>query len=149
MTASDWLWYLLVRGIDWLNPIIYAIGLVVAIKAYRWGRNRGYIAIAAFFALALYAYTFAPHVNRFLARTFWPQPPPTDEQTKAFNQELDALYEKYNPQPTAATRNVSFPLGPIILVAGLWSVARRERKKSEPAPSPYSSPAAGSESGEA
>lgn len=132
MTASDWFWYLLTLGIDWLNPIVYAIGLVVAISAYRRGRKKGYIAIAVFFALAVYAYTLAPHVNSFLTRNFWPQPVPTDEQTKAFNQKLEMLYEKYNPHPTAAPRNVSFPLGPIILVAGLWSVARREKKISEP-----------------
>ena len=149
MTATDWFWYLLIHGIDWLNPIIYAIGLVVAILAYQWGRKKGYIAIAIFFALAVYASTLAPHVNRFIAHNFSPQPAPTDEQTKAFDREMEKLYEKYNPQPTAARRIVSFPLGPIILVAGLWSVAKWETRKSDPAPPPYSSPAAGSETSEA
>ncbi|NLB69903.1 MAG: hypothetical protein GX804_09550, partial [Lentisphaerae bacterium] len=134
MTVSDWFRYVVVNAIDWLPAIIYAIGLIVAILAYKWSRKRGYISIAVFFALAVYAYTLAPNVNRFLARSYSQQTVLADEQISEFNREMEQLYEKYNPQPVAMNHNISFPLGLIILVAGLWSLARNERKKSEQLP---------------
>ncbi len=127
MTATDWLWHSLMIGIDWLMPIAYATGLVISVWAYRRSRKRGYITIAMFFSLAVYACTLAPQVSRAIQQHFWPQPEITDVQTDAFNHELDKLYEKYYPRPEIQmTRRVSFPLGPILLVTGLWFVTRKE-----------------------
>ncbi len=131
MTVLDWLWFLLLRIIELLNPMIYAVGFIVALLAYRWGRKKGYIVIAVFFALAVYSHTLAPQVNRFLSRSLWPPEPTDDAQSEAFNQELEQLLAQYDPPSTRTIHSVSFPLGPIILVSGLWSVAKWE-KRSEP-----------------
>ncbi len=123
--------YYLFEAIDWLNPIIHIIGLIVATWAFRKCRKKGYIVVATYFALATFTFLAMPRINRAIAEK---RAPTLSEQTEQrLNQEIQAVYDRVFEEegvpPMTATRNINFPLGPILLVAGLWLVAKNEKRQ--------------------
>ena len=119
----------LLEAIDWLNPIVHIIGLIVAIWAFRKCRKKGYIVIAAYFVLATFTLIAMPKINRMIAEN---RKPTLSEQTQErINQEIGAVYQRIFEEegvpPMTATRNINFPLGPTLLVAGLWMISRQEK----------------------
>ena len=141
---------LLFTAIDWLEPAAYLLGLAIAIWAFYRCHKRGYILVGVYFALAVFTLLVMPSINRMIAQGRTPVISEVTAQKmgQAEQEAADRVLEEAGSPPICAVRNVNFPLGPILLVTGLWLIARRE-KSPEPSPSPNSSPATGSPSGEA
>lgn len=142
--------YYLFRAIDWMNPLVHLIGFGIAIWAFCRCRKRGYVLVAIYFALASLTLLGMPSINRMIAQR---RAPDVSEETKqkmnqAIQEAMERVREEAGNPPIAADLTINFPLGPILLVTGLWLIARRE-KATEPSPGPYGSPAAGSPSGQA
>ena len=113
----------------WLHPLVYVVGFCVAVWAFQKCRKRGYIVIAAFFALAVYSLVAAPFVNRVIETHR--KPDISMETRKKLNDAIHettrkVLAEAGNPLIAAAPRNVDFPLGSVLLVTGLWLLAMKE-----------------------
>lgn len=129
MTAGDWIFDYSMKAVEWLNPLVYFVGLCVAVWAFRRCRKRGYLVLAAYFALVvLWLVVWLP-INRAIRVH---HPPDISAQTQ---QKIDAavqeaihkvFVEEGHPEGIPPTRIISFPFGPILLVVGLWLVARCE-----------------------
>jgi hypothetical protein len=126
---ASWLFLFTMRAIDWLNPIVYVAGLAVAVWAFRYCRRWGYLVVGFYFLLVLFTLFAMPSINRAIqARTA----PDLSEQTQqkidaAVRQAIDRVLQEegqaYAPPPK---RTVQFPFGPLVLVLGLWLIAKRD-----------------------
>jgi len=133
MRPSDWAFYIGIKAIEWLNPLVHIIGLAVSIWAYRASRRPGYLVVAAYFALATFTLTVSPAISRARHRAWQAKHELTPEQHEAYWHEYSALDKKYYPLGHGPSHlNINFPFGPILLVAGLWLIARREPRIAEP-----------------
>ena len=91
-------------------------------------RKKGYIFIAAFFALAAFNLLAVPRINQAIAEK---QSSAISQQTQErIDQEIEEVYEHIfegeGILPMVETRTISFPIETILLVAGLWLVAKHE-----------------------
>ena len=107
---------------------MYLIGLSIAVWAFLRCRKRGYIVIASFFALLLFSLFAMPFINRAIRNR---RPPDISEQTQrkideAVQQAIDRVLEQEGHPIMVAKSTLHFPLDVIVLVAGLWLIARRE-----------------------
>jgi hypothetical protein len=128
--------YYLFRALDWLNPLVHLMGLGIAVWAFYRCRKNGYVFIAIYFALASLTLLGMPSINRMITQR---RAPNVSEETKqkmnqAMHEAMERVLEEAGNPPIAADRGINFPLGPIILVAGLWLIARKERNAKTSAP---------------
>jgi hypothetical protein len=118
---------------EWLGPIIHGIGLAVAIWAFRRSRKGGYIVLAFYFALALFVVLAMPSINRAIRERG--QPDVSEQTEKKIEEEvqhtIDRVMTEGGHPIMAARRTANVPFGPIVLVAGLWLIARRELRLEE------------------
>jgi hypothetical protein len=131
MTNIDWTSYIVAKAIGWLWPLAHLFGLGVCAWAYRRCRKAGYLIVATYYLLALCGLLLGPAINRAIGEYSHAQSaqPPSPEAQKQYLQELNALNEKYYPTGRVAESNVKFPFGPVVLVSGLWFIARRESQR--------------------
>jgi hypothetical protein len=143
MTLSDWAFYIGTSAIDWLHPMIYIAGFTVGVWAFWKSRKVGYLLVAICFLLVLSSRFIVPVVNRAIS-TRWPaQPELSPEVEQEYMQEMMALDEKYFPSGRVMSRKLTLPLDQIILVLGLWMLAKHEsRRITEPCAAPNGGPAA-------
>ena len=129
MNTGDWIFYYATQAGEWLNPVVYLAGLGVAIWAFRRCRKPGYLVVAVYFALSVFTLLMMPSIDRAIRAH---RPPDYSAQTQqkinvavqdAINK---VLAEEGRPDGVPGKRNVHFSFGPIILVAGLWLLAKRE-----------------------
>ena len=121
------------RIVNWLfyseHVVVYAIGLAVCVWAYRKHRATGYLLLAAYFLFSLSTLTILPVITN-VQRCAWfahhQLSPATD---KAYSEESLALYKKYYPAGFPPNFSRWVPELPIVLIVGLWLVARREPRK--------------------
>jgi hypothetical protein len=119
--------------LDWLHPLVHLVGLGVAIWAFMRCRKRGYVVIAAYFGLMLFSLFAIPAINRAIDAH---REPGISEHTQkklnaAIQQAVERVLEEEGREAvpyhrTVHHRTVHFPLDGIVLVAGLWLIARRE-----------------------
>jgi len=134
MIGGDWAYYMF-EAVSWLNPIVHALGLGIAVWAFLRCRNRGYVWVAVYYAFAVVTLLAAPQINRAIHAL---QSPKVSQQTRqkideAIMQTVDRVLEEEGYPLVADTEQVNFPFGPILLVTGLWLIAKREpRKEAEP-----------------
>ena len=130
---AGWMFRFFTDAVGWLNPIVYLVGLGIAICAFLRCRKWGYLVVAAYFAFVVFSLLAMPSINRALRAH---RPPDISEQTQ---QKIDAavqeaihkvLVEEGHPEGISGKRTIRFPFGPILLVFGLWLVARREPHRS-------------------
>ena len=120
------------NGIEWLNPIVHAIGLVLALWAFRCCRRWGYLVVGFYFFLVLFSLLAMPSINRMIRAR---QAPDYSAQTQqridaAVREAIDkVLAEEGRPYGVPITDTVHFPFGPIVLVLGLWLIARRDARE--------------------
>lgn len=125
--------YYLYKIIPFIYPALYFSGLGITIWAYRVSRKYGYLIIAAYFFLALFSLFAMPFINRIFANRYIYNVKEVSKQEmnseidQEISQELqnDELGHKVS---VPAIRQLYFQLGPIILVAGLWLVVKKEKK---------------------
>jgi hypothetical protein len=131
MTTSDWIYYIATKVGYWVEPVAYLVGLVVTVLAYRHSRKGGYLIVGVHFIVAASMLTLVPVVKRAMHRHWDTQHELSPEARAQFAREYEALYEKYYPAtPRYATSKIAFPLGPVLLVAGVFVLARRDMKSS-------------------
>src|SRR5690349_9804135 len=109
MTTGDWIFSYAVKAIEWLNPIIYFVGLCIAAWAFLRCRKCGYLVIAAYFALAVFSLVVWPPIGHAIRAH---RPPDISAQTQ---QKIDAavqeavhkvLVEEGHPEGIPQRRNV-------------------------------------------
>lgn len=114
-------------AIDWLNPIVYVVGLVVAVWAFRCCRRWGYLLVGFYFLLVLFTLFATPSINRAIQVRNVPELSERLDQkiSAAAQQAIDRVpQEKTQAQAPPQQRIARFPLGPLVLVLGLWLIAR-------------------------
>ena len=129
MTAGDSIIYYGITAVEWLNPAVNLIGLCIAVWAFGRCRKGGYLVVALYFALAVFSLLVWPPISRAIHAY---RPPDISAQTQ---QKINAavqeaihkvLVEEGHPEGIPQKRATRFSFGPILLVVGLWLVARRE-----------------------
>ena len=118
------------RAIELLNPIVYLFGLGIALWAFWHCRKPGYLLVAVYFVLALFSLLVMPSINRAIRVHQYLRD--YDAQTR---QKMDAaaqdamqkvLVEQGRPEGISQVRTIHLPIGPTLLVVGLWLVAKHE-----------------------
>jgi hypothetical protein len=128
---AGWTFQFSMGALQWLEVVVYLIGLGIAIWAFRRSRKCGYLVLAVYFAVVALWLVFAVPVWRAMHAN---DPPDVSEQTrqKMYAAERDAdkkvLAEAGYP-PISVQKTVKIPCGPIALVIGVWLLARRETLK--------------------
>jgi hypothetical protein len=114
------------QAIEWLNPMVYLFGLGIASWAFCRCRKWGYLLVAIYFALAVFSLLAMPSINRAIRAH---EAPDYDAQTR---QKIAAAVQKVlveEGRPESIPHGniiIHFPFGPILLVAGLWLVVKRD-----------------------
>ena len=125
------------RIINWLfyseHVVVYVIGLAVCVWAYRKHSGTGYLLLAAYFLFQVSALTVLPAIMSAQEKNWYTQHQLSPETDKAYSEEVLALHKKYYPSGFPPNFSHWVPELPIVLIVGLWLVARREpRKDAEP-----------------
>jgi len=115
MTISDWTFYLSMEAAKWLNTVVYLAGLAIAVWAFLRSRKRAYLVVGVYFALVLFAWHIWPPISHaiYVHRT-----PIEVQQTD----EIRARERHSTPAPY----RIDIQIAPMVLVFGLWLLARRE-----------------------
>ena len=116
------------RAVIWLTPVTHMVGMAIAVWAWRATRKAGYIIVAVYFLLAIFGKTF-PAFLSVVSRRSKAQVALTPPQQQEYTREMIALDKRYFPVGHPVLQTILFPLGPIVLVTGLWLVARRDAKR--------------------
>jgi hypothetical protein len=134
LPEAGWLFDFSITTIKWLNPAILLAGLGIATWAFYRCRKWGYLLLAFYFALAAFELLAMPAIYAHRQPSLSEQ---TEQKIAVATQEAihKILVEEGLSYPPR-TRNISFPLGQILLVGGLWLLARRETPRPNAAPMP-------------
>lgn len=117
------------NAIDWLNPIVHIAGLAVAVWAFRCCRRPGYLVIGFYFLLGLFALFVMPTIHRAIQARSAPNLSEQTEQkiNAAVQQAIDRVLEEEGRHNARLQKHtVHFPFGPLVLVIGLWLIAKRD-----------------------
>jgi len=127
--GEEMMMHYIVKVIGWLNPVVHLAGLLVATWAFHRCRKRGYLVVATFFALAVFSLLAMPTINRIIAERRAPDisMQTQEKMNQAMHEAMQRVLEEEGHPPIVAERRVDFPLGPILLVLGLWLIAKREQ----------------------
>ncbi|MGD1087001.1 MAG: hypothetical protein ABSA47_19880 [Verrucomicrobiota bacterium] len=130
MTLPDSAFNLIIKAAQSLSLFVYIVGLAVAAWAYWRSRKIGYLLVTAYFLVAVFNTFLVPALNRMIA-TRWDAQRKSELSPQAheeFMKEYSALLQKYYPpgNATPGTINIKLPISQIILVVGVWMLARRE-----------------------
>jgi len=110
--------------LDWTTPIVHGIGVAVAAWAYRLTRETGYMLIIVYFTLAFMVAVTAPYL-RARSAMYFPYSEDVQQRLDEATEEIlgEAVHTKILPV------TYYFPLGNIILVTGLFLIARNEKRR--------------------
>jgi hypothetical protein len=124
---ASWMFVFFLNAVDFLKPAVNLIGLGVAIWAFLRCRKRGYLVIALYFGLVLFSLFVMPSINRVYRAHH--QPDITEQEQQKMNAAVQQAIDQVITEeghPVAAPLKVNFEIGPMVLVAGLWLIARKE-----------------------
>jgi hypothetical protein len=123
-----WLFSFLIEAMKWLTPIVLTVGMGVAVLAFSRCRKPGYLVIAVYFAFCIFSLLAMPSIDRAIQAH---RNPDVSEQAQrqideAVNQDTGRIPAQQGHPVIVAKHTVKIPFGPVILVVGLWLLARRE-----------------------
>ena len=129
MTFSDQLYHYAISVIRWIDPLIYILGLWIAIWAFRRCGKKAYLVLAFYFGLVLFSLLVLPHIKRAIYEQRHP-PMPDPMQAKMDQYILDAIRkfhkkEGYPEIHADLVDKVGINLAPMLLVAGLWLLSKK------------------------
>jgi hypothetical protein len=124
MTIDDLTFYVF----KWLNTAVYLVGLGIAVWAFLRCRKRGYLVVALFFGLVLFSWQVWP----LISDAIYVQRTPIAIQQK----DEEQARETHSSPGTQAYYRINIQIAPIVLVCGLWLLARREPEYNRPNKSP-------------
>lgn len=122
----------ILQALDWLEPLTFALGAFVGFWAFRRCRKIGYLVVAVYFCLAVFSLLALPRIKAEMrARQTLTQSEETQRKINAAVKEaIDRVMREEGAQPGAVERDIRFPLSPLVLVLGVWFLARRESRVS-------------------
>jgi type II secretory pathway component PulM len=121
MSISDWTFYLSMEAARWLNTAVYLLGMCVAVWAFLRCRKRAYLVVGVYFALVLFAWHIWPPISHAI----YVQHTPIEVQQRDEQQAREA-------HSTPAPYRINIQIAPMVLVCGLWLLARREPEHHRP-----------------
>lgn len=107
-----------------------ALGAGVGFWAFRRCRKVGYLLVALYFCFAVFSMVALPRIKAELRARHAPTLSEATEQkiNAAVREAIDRVMSEEGAQPRVAERNIRFPLGPLLLILGVWMLARRETR---------------------
>jgi len=118
------------QALDWPEPLTYATGAGVGFWAFRLSRKVGYLLVASYFCVVVFSLLALPRIKAELDAR---RAPTQSEETQrkisaAVSEAVDGVLNKEGVQPGAGERNIHIPLGPLLLVIGVWLLTRGEAR---------------------
>jgi hypothetical protein len=112
---------------------VYLFGLIIAIWAFRKSLKRGYLLLAVYFALCTFSLVAMPSINRMINTH---RTPSRSEQVnakidQAVQDAVERVIEEEGCPPSAEPINLCLPFGPLILVLGVWLIAKKEKSPNQ------------------
>ena len=128
MTAADWTFYCATQFFNWLGPALHIVGSCVAVWAFQKSRKSGYLLMAVYFGLVIFIPLVVPHINRAIRAHHEADSSEQQRQKldQAFNEAVRKVTgdENWHPHPYSISWHLN--LDTVLLVTGLWLLARRE-----------------------
>jgi hypothetical protein len=104
--------------IDALNYVLFVLGIIICINAFRRRNNKGFIVIAIYFIVS-----FATMgIGRVLQAKYKNQMPVQTQESPAIGDEVPVAGE---------TKNISLPIRPAILIVGIWMLGKDKSRNEE------------------
>ena len=127
--VAGWMWQFVTEAGQCLEPLIYLFGLAISVWAFRRSHKRGYLVIAAYFALMFLWLVLGATIFKATAPD---RPPGISQQTEqkiieAQRQVADQVLAAAGYKIISNTQRIYFPLGAIVLTVGVWLLARNEK----------------------
>jgi hypothetical protein len=118
----------LLQALDWLELLTFIVGTGVGFRAFRRCRKMGYLVVALYFCLCVFSMLALPRIKDALrARQ---APTVTEETHRKISAAIDEAVERVRREdglpPEHGEWTIRFPLGPLLLVLGVWLLARKE-----------------------
>lgn len=125
--VGNWMWSLFDIIGNWLTPAVYLLGLGIASWAFLRCHKPGYLVLGTYFTLIVIWLLIGVPMKQAISAHH----PDISEETRqkielAERQARDQVMKEEGFHPILATSTFYFPFGPIVLVAGVWLLARRE-----------------------
>lgn len=126
---AGWMWQFVTEAGQWLEPLIYLVGLAISVWAFRRCRKRGYLVIAAYFALVFLWLIGGVTIFKAMAPD---QTPGVSEETQqeinaAVKQATDKVLAEHGYRIVSHQQRIYFPVGAFVLTVGVWLLARSEK----------------------
>lgn len=120
------------QALDWLEPLTFALGAGISFCAFRRCRKVGYLVVALYFCVAVFSLLVLPRIKAELHAR---RTPTQSEETQrkinaAVSEAIERGLSEEGAQSGAVERSIRFPLGPLLLVLGVWLLARRDARSS-------------------
>jgi len=117
---------LLVHIAKLFYPLVLFLGLIAAILGFVRSKKPGYVVVATYFLLAFLSLTVGPRLYKLYGdKTITP------DTQKRINEATEKAYREAivgsNYIPYADTANIALPLGNLLLVFGIWLLAKKEK----------------------
>jgi Zn-dependent protease with chaperone function len=131
VVASLWRWaistpQIVTSALYWSWPVLLVIGIIVSVKTLLKTGMKAYWFFILYFVLALYESTGAVYVNQWIREVQQGQhDPEIKAQEIQIQEEISAIYRRHNIPPSPTAHNVAMPIGQLILVTGMWFVAKK------------------------
>jgi len=124
----------ILQALDWLQPLALAFGAVVGFWAFRRSRKVGYLVVAIYFCLAVFSQLALPRIKAELNAR---RTPTLSEQTErkidaAVSEAIDRVMREEGVPFRTVAFNHRINFGPLVLVLGVWLLARREPRVEKP-----------------
>lgn len=120
----------ILQALDWMEPLASALGAGVGFWAFRRCRKVGYLLVALYFCFGVFSLVALPRIKAAMDARRTPTLSEATQQkiNAAVREAIDRVVREEGAQPGVAERNIRFPLGPLVLVLGVWLLARRETR---------------------
>ena len=104
--------------IDGLNYVLFILGIIICINAFRRGNSKGFIVIAIYFILSF----VTMGIGRVQQAKYKTQMPVQTQESQAIGDEVPVAGE---------TKNISLPIIPAILIVGIWMLGKDINRNEE------------------
>jgi hypothetical protein len=117
-----------VEIVGWIRLAVCLVGLGIAVWGFLRSRKCGYLVIASYFALVVFWLGIWQPLHRAMQDRHSSDPNDQMHQQidSAIRQSMDKATAKDGQPLVFVQRTVYVPFGPILLVIGVWLLAKRE-----------------------
>ena len=123
----------LIEASKWLNPLVYLVGSAITFRAFRRCGKKGYLVVTFYFAVMIFITAVVPYLNHAINEL---RKPDISAETRRRAEEASReatvkIFGKNGQYVPIERKTFHLPVAPVLLVLGLWLLARTETSVDE------------------